>query len=58
MGDMQLLDIQPFDVIWVSRSAIGDFEVFSDSLVESLSRYTRLGLDGRFLLNPDNYIRR
>jgi polysaccharide export outer membrane protein len=54
--DPVLMDVQPYDIIYVSRSWIGDFAVFSKGLVGSLLDYTRLAIDVKWLQNPQSAV--
>ena len=53
--DASILDLQPYDIIYVSRSAIGDFAVFSENLLEGLLRFTNLATDIRYLTIQNVY---
>ncbi len=55
--DPALIDLQSYDVIYVSRSAIGDFAAFTDGLIRNLLQYTQLAVDMRYILDG-NLIRR
>ena len=55
--DPGILDLQPFDIVYVSRSAIGDFAVFSTSLMGALMKYTDIASDLRYLSDSDPYRR-
>ena len=56
--DPRLMDLQPFDIIYVTRSFMGDLYAFSRDVVGSLTNYTRLILDLRTIQDPDRYLRR
>ncbi|HOX24768.1 MAG TPA: polysaccharide biosynthesis/export family protein [Candidatus Krumholzibacteria bacterium] len=43
--DMAALDLQPYDVIYVPRSAIGDFSYFSRSVLEGLVKVSQIFWD-------------
>jgi polysaccharide export outer membrane protein len=45
--DAALADLRSYDIIYVSRSALGDFAAFSRDVVQALSHYTGLVLDVR-----------
>ncbi len=45
MTDAAYLDIQPFDIIYVPRSALGDLAYFSETMLGSLVRLTDLFWD-------------
>jgi protein involved in polysaccharide export with SLBB domain len=55
--DPAILDLRPYDIVYVSRTAIGDFAVFSDNLMSGLLRYTDFGTDIRYLTDGDFYRR-
>lgn len=55
--DPLVADLQPYDVIWVSRTAIGDFAAFTSGLVTSLLSYTQLAVDVKYV-TEGNVIRR
>jgi protein involved in polysaccharide export with SLBB domain len=46
---MALVEIQPFDVIYIPRSRIGDFAYFSQSVLTGIAHITRIAVDMRFL---------
>jgi protein involved in polysaccharide export with SLBB domain len=46
--DPIVADLQPYDVVYVSRSAIGDFASFTSLLVTSLLQYTQLAADLKY----------
>ncbi len=50
--DLAAVDLQPFDIIYVTRSAVGDFAVFSRNLAASLAQYSRFILDVRQIIDP------
>ncbi len=50
--DPEAFDLQAYDILWVSRSAIGDFASFTTNVVGSLTEYTRMILDVRQIENP------
>lgn len=43
--DAAVLDLQPYDVIYVPRSAIGDLKHFSDTVLSSMLNFSRLFWD-------------
>lgn len=45
--DAALVDVRPYDIIFVSRTAIGDFVAFSRDVVRSLGDYTNIIMDAR-----------
>jgi polysaccharide export outer membrane protein len=55
--DPAVLDLRPYDIIYVSRSAIGDFAVFSSNLMDGLLKYTDFATDIRYLTDEDIYRR-
>jgi polysaccharide biosynthesis/export protein len=55
--DTAALDLQPYDIIYVNRSKIGDFAAFTQGLVGSLTQYSRIILDIRQIENPEFYRR-
>jgi protein involved in polysaccharide export with SLBB domain len=55
--DTAALDLKPFDIIWVSRSRIGNFASFSQDVIGSLNEYTRLILDSMQVNNPESFRR-
>jgi len=55
--DPTVLDLRPYDIIYVSRSAIGDFAVFSSNLMDGLLKYTDFATDIRYLTDEDIYRR-
>lgn len=55
--DAAALDLQPFDIIWVSRSRIGDFAAFTKNVVTSLTQYSRLILDVMQIDDPIQFRR-
>ena len=55
--DPEIMDLQPFDIIFVSRSAIGDFSVFTKSLVSAIATYTDLAVDVKYLTDSDDWRR-
>lgn len=55
--DAAVLDLQPYDVIYVNRSKIGDFAAFSKNVMGSLVQYSRFVLDVRGLEDPELYRR-
>jgi protein involved in polysaccharide export with SLBB domain len=55
--DPAILDLRPYDIVYVSRTAIGDFAVFSDNLMSGLLRYTDFATDIRYLSDDDIYRR-
>ena len=55
--DAAVFDLQPYDIIFVPRSPIGDFVAFSQEVVGSLARYTGGILDVRQIQNPQLYRR-
>jgi protein involved in polysaccharide export with SLBB domain len=56
--DPVLMDVQPYDLIYVSSSWIGDFADFSNNLIGSLLQYTQLVLDIRLIEDPNAVFRR
>lgn len=56
--DAAVIDLQPYDIIWVSRTAIGDFVAFSKDVIGSLKNYSSVLFDIRAIENPDKYYRR
>lgn len=55
--DPIVADLQPYDVIWVERTAIGDFAAFTSTLITSLLSYTQLAVDVKYV-TEGNVIRR
>jgi protein involved in polysaccharide export with SLBB domain len=55
--DPVILDVRPRDVIYVSRTKIGDFAVFTKGLVESLLTYTGVAVDIKYLMSGDTFRR-
>ncbi len=55
--DAAALDLQPYDIVYVNRSKIGDFAAFTRDVVGSLAQYSRLILDMRVIENPELYRR-
>lgn len=55
--DPSVVDIRPYDVIYVSRTAIGNFAAFTTSLVTSLLQYTQLAVDVKYILEGDVFRR-
>lgn len=55
--DMAAVDLQPYDIIYVNRSRIGDFASFTQNVVASLTQYSRFVLDIRYIENPELYRR-
>lgn len=48
-SSLALVDVQPFDVIYVPRSRIGDFDYFSKSVLAGLVNMTRIASDIKYL---------
>lgn len=55
--DAYTLDLQPYDIVYVNRSKIGDFASFTKNVVGSLTQYSRLVLDIRIIDDPETYRR-
>jgi len=55
--DPAVADLQPFDVVYVSRSAIGDFAAFTSTVVTSLLSYTGLAVDVKYVTEGDIFRR-
>jgi len=55
--DPDVIDIRPYDVIYVSRSAIGDFAAFTTGLITSLIQYTQLAVDVKYITAGDVFRR-
>jgi protein involved in polysaccharide export with SLBB domain len=55
--DPGVIDIRPYDVIYVSRTAIGDFAAFTTGLVSSLLQYTQLMVDAKYITQGDVFRR-
>ena len=53
--DVAAVDLKPHDIIYVSRSRIGDFASFTRNVVASLGSYTRVILDTRLIKDPNTY---
>jgi len=51
--DVTVLDLQPYDVIYVPRSAVGDLKHFSDTVLSSILNFTRLFWDIHAISNLD-----
>lgn len=51
--DVAVLDLQPYDVIYVPRSAVGDLKHFSDTVLSSILNVTRLFWDIHAISNLD-----
>jgi protein involved in polysaccharide export with SLBB domain len=49
MGELATIQLQPFDVIYVPRSRIGDFSYFAKSVLSGLVNVTRIAADVRYL---------
>ncbi len=56
--DPAAIDLQPYDIIYVSRSKIGNLAAFTKDLAGSLVQYTRLILDIKQIQNPSQFYRR
>lgn len=46
---LAMVDINPYDVIYVPRSRIGDFAYFSKSVIAGIAQVTRIAVDLRYL---------
>ncbi len=55
--DAAFFDVIPYDVVYVPRSKIGDFALFSRDIATSLLSYTRFVLDMKALSNPSYLVR-
>jgi hypothetical protein len=44
-----MVDVQPYDVIYVPRSRIGDFAYFSKTVLSGLVQITRIASDIKYL---------
>jgi protein involved in polysaccharide export with SLBB domain len=55
--DLALLQLQPYDVIYVPRSRIGDFAYFASTVLSGILDMTNVALNVRLIGNP-NYLRR
>ena len=49
----ELYDVRPYDIIYVPRSAIGDFDAFGDSVLSHLVNFSRLFWDVYAIVNID-----
>lgn len=56
--DVALLDLQPYDILYVSRSWIGDLAFFTENIIGSLLDYTRMALDIRLIETPGSVWRK
>lgn len=50
------LQVQPYDVVYVPRSRIGDFAFFSRTVIAGIAQLTRIATDIRYL-SSDNFLR-
>jgi hypothetical protein len=55
--DPAVIDIRPYDVIFVARTAIGDFASFTTNLISSLLQYTQLAVDIKYITAGDAFRR-
>jgi len=55
--DPAIMDLQPYDVLYVSRTAIGDFAAFTDGLITSLLSFTQLAVDVKYITEGDVFRR-
>jgi protein involved in polysaccharide export with SLBB domain len=55
--DPAILDVKPRDIIYVSRTAIGDFAAFTKGLVENVMTYTGLAVDLKYITASDPFRR-
>jgi protein involved in polysaccharide export with SLBB domain len=55
--DPVVADLQPYDVVYVTRSAIGDFAAFTSGLVTSLLSYTQLAADLKYVVEGNVFRR-
>jgi polysaccharide biosynthesis/export protein PslD len=55
--DPAVIDIRPYDVIFVARTAIGDFAAFTTNLISSLLQYTQLAVDIKYITAGDAFRR-
>jgi polysaccharide biosynthesis/export protein len=55
--DTASFDLQPYDIVYVNRSKIGDFAAFAKNVIGSLEMYSRTILEVRQIANPDIYRR-
>lgn len=55
--DPAVIDIRPYDVIYVSRTAIGDFAAFTSNVISSLLQYTQLAVDLRYITSENAFRR-
>jgi polysaccharide biosynthesis/export protein len=55
--DFATLDLRHNDIVYVSRSKIGDFASFTRNVTASLTSYTRTILEARQIQDPNNFIR-
>lgn len=55
--DAAAVDLQPYDIVYVNRSKIGDFAAFSKNVMTSLVQYSRFILDARQIEDPEIYRR-
>lgn len=46
---LAMVEIRPFDVVYIPRSRIGDFAYFSQSVLNGIAQITRIAVDLRFL---------
>lgn len=53
--DPAILDLQPYDIIFVSRTAIGDFAVFTNTLMGALLKYTDFAVDIKYITSDYIY---
>jgi protein involved in polysaccharide export with SLBB domain len=56
--DAQVFDLQPYDIIYVTRDWIGDFAAFSRDVVGSFLQYTQFLLNARYINDPSAIWRR
>jgi polysaccharide export outer membrane protein len=52
--DLALVGLQPYDVVYVPRSRIGDFGYFSRNVLSGLVSITRMAVDIKYLTNGWN----
>jgi len=56
--DPVMLDVRPLDVIYVTRTAIGDFAMFTDAVMGSLLKYSSFATDIRYIQVSSDWFRR
>jgi protein involved in polysaccharide export with SLBB domain len=55
--DPAVVDIRPYDVIYISRTAIGNFAAFTSGLITSMLQYTQLAVDVKYITEGNVYRR-